>query len=392
MHSFLVLSPLGIKYERGWQELVWNISDKKFKNYEISHSVPDIKGFRLEDSNRGDHAVLAVLLHAMQQRSDIIIEGKVSPKLLEGLERLQAIWNRWRPERYHLITIKPEEESELELGHDRPAIFAFSGGVDASFSLFRHLRRHSGRNTRKPGGALLIHGMDIPLEQEDFFIRAAERAERMLVDTNVPLFRMRTNTRLIGQNWEDSFGLQLCACFLVLQRFFSVAVKGSEEPYDSLIFPWGSTPLTDQLCSSFAMKIEHDGCGFDRTEKVQWLCRNTEITHDIRVCWEGSILYENCGKCEKCVRTMLNFWATKQTVPICFPEKLTSELIKTITLRKKIHFLEYRSIYRHASEYYSENNSNMRAVQCIILRYLFMDFKRKLRQLFNLITKRIKTF
>jgi hypothetical protein len=43
----------------------------------------------------------------------------------------------------------------------RGALFAFSGGVDASYSFFRHLTAAAGRNTVRPTAALLVHGMDM---------------------------------------------------------------------------------------------------------------------------------------------------------------------------------------------------------------------------------------
>ena len=130
------LSPQGIIAESGWQQLTWVVSGPDGECFALSHSLPQADSFRFGDPQRGDHALVAVLLYAMQRASDIVVEGSVSPRLLDGLETLQNIWHCWRPSRYQIVSIHVQEESEAVpkyTGH--PAVFAFSGGVDASYSL-----------------------------------------------------------------------------------------------------------------------------------------------------------------------------------------------------------------------------------------------------------------
>ena len=325
----LILVPQGIRSQDGWQSLAWKLASPDLPNCVLTHSVMDVHAHLFSPPDRADHAVVAALLWAMKNRHDIVVEGKVSPRLLDSLETLRAIWCRWRPNTYHRIDISVQEECEIETtSGQRPALFAFSGGIDASFSLFRHLNGAAGRNTYKPGAGLFVHGMDIPLNREDFFQKATERSERILADTNVPLIRMRTNSRILDMDWEHSFGLQLAACFLTLQRDFSYGVCGSSEPYEIAIIPWGSTPLTDPLPSTSAIQMIHDGAAFDRTEKVDWLARNTSVTADLRVCWAGDDLSTNCGECEKCLRTMLNFWAMRHDIPTAFPTTLSARRVR----------------------------------------------------------------
>ena len=359
----------GVTSNAGWTRMDWLMKGLDSGDFRLSHSVPPADSGLLGDPERGDHALCAVLLKAMESRRDIVVEGRVSPKLLDGLEILQAIWHRWRPNRYHPIAISADEESEATpVEGERPAIFAFSGGVDASFSLFRHLHGHAGRNNRTPGAALLVHGMDIPLDRDDFYNNAAARAKRMLEGTGVRLIRMRTNSRQLRQNWEDSFGLQLTGCFLVFQHMFSAALSGSGEPYDTLVLPWGSTPLTDNLASTLLMEREHDGCAYDRTEKVHWLVRHTDITDDLRVCWAGPNLDRNCGECEKCVRTMLNFWAIGHKVPAAFPEQLTPKLIRTVVPKNEAQLRELKSLFRHSQRCRTANDPITRSLRAVLRR------------------------
>lgn len=371
-NNIATLSPAGISSNNGWTRLKWQLKWEVSDSFILDHAVQDEDASLLADPRRGDHALVAALLWAMRKGIDINVDGSVSPKLLVGLEILQEIWHRWKPERYSKISIQAKEESAPEYVEcERSALFAFSGGVDASFTLLRHLKQKAGRKNRKPGAALIVQGMDISIERDDFYNAAMERAQLILNGTGVPLLGMKTNSRELGQDWEDSFGLQLIACFLALQKNFSYAIKGSEEPYDALLLPWGSTPMTDYLCSTECLQIEHDGAAYDRTEKVEWLSKNTAICDYLRVCWAGPDLGKNCGVCEKCIRTMLNFWATQQDVPNAFPTKLTAARIKTLKLKNEIQLREIKGLYRHACLNYSEQNENMTAIRFVMKRYHF---------------------
>lgn len=364
-----ILRPLGCETRDAWSTLRWLFKEDSSRGFVIEHSVRESDRHLFVEAERGDHVLVAVLLLAMQRQLDIAVEGRVSPRLLDGLETLQEIWHRWRPGRYKPIQVRAEEESEaMAIGSDRPALFAFSGGVDATFSLFRHLKGQAGRKNRRPGAALLVQGMDIPLGQDDQYAGAAERAQAALDGSGIPLLLMRTNTRRLGMDWEDTHALQLAACFLSLQGHFAFALQGSAEPYESLVMPWGSTPLTVPLSSTETMKVEEDGCHFDRTEKVAWLAANTGVVDQLRVCWAGERKDRNCGRCEKCVRTMLNFWAVGLPAGDAFPVKLTEALVSAIKVKNVVQLRELESLRRHALKHHEASDPILRALEKVIVR------------------------
>lgn len=365
----LTLSPSETVTTNGWTSVRWALAGYETPGFTLSHAVPDEHAALLVSPEQGDHALVAVLIWAMQHCAEIRVEGCVSPTLLKGLETVQQIWRRWRPKLYTPVDIVPDEESEANpLPGERSGLFAFSGGVDATFTFFRHFTDAAGRNTCKPGAALLVHGMDIPIDREDFFADAAMRAERMLTGTCIPLIRQRTNSRALRMDWEDSFGLQLLSCFLALQPGFSFGIKGSEEPFESLAIPWGSSPLTDPHCSTAMIQMVHDGCSFDRTEKVDWLHKNTPITNDLRVCWAGANLGRNCGECEKCLRTMLNFWAKGNPIPSAFPKPLLPESISRIAISNAPQLAEFQSVYLHAQRQHDRSDPILKALKQLLFR------------------------
>src|SRR5690606_18974882 len=51
------------------------------------------------------------------------------------------------------------------------------------------------------------------------------------------------------------------------------------------------------------------GAGLTRTERLAHIVENSALAPAIRVCWEHAATGENCGVCEKCITTQLNYRA-----------------------------------------------------------------------------------
>ena len=91
------------------------------------------------------------------------------------------------------------------------------------------------------------------------------------------------------------------------------------------LHPWGSPPLLDPLWSTESLEIVHDG-GETRLEKLRGLAGHPEGLALLRVCWENAD-ENNCGRCEKCLRTMLELRALGVEFTAAFPGRLTPALV-----------------------------------------------------------------
>lgn len=279
-----------------------------------------------------DPFVLGTLFMAMRTASDLEIHGEVSPSLLRNLEEFQAAWVCWKPNYYSKIEIRADLEREQPLASGSPAaISAFSGGVDSCFTVWRHRIGRCGRLRQNLEAGLLVHGLDIPLEQPEVFGRAAANAKLMLNSLDVKLLSMATNFKQVGGDWEDVFMAGIASCMVWYQSGYSVGLIGSSQPYHTLALPWGSNPITDWMLSSDQFQFIHDGAAYIRTEKVREIAQWPEVLQHLRVCWAGDTLDRNCGRCEKCIRTVLNFRAVGLSRPACLPYEVSDEQILNLS-------------------------------------------------------------
>jgi len=291
------------------------------------YSVPVQHGSAL--TKACDPFVVATLFRAMRESTDLIVHGQASPSLLQNLEEFQAAWVSWRPDRYTKVEIVADAEREHpKAGDSQAAIAAFSGGVDSSFTVFRHRTGRCGRLKRTLRTGVMALWRRDTQDSNDALDRAAEKSAKMLASLDMELIRLGTNFRELGDSWEDAHGAAIAACLMLFQGRYATGLIASTEPYRNLVLPFGSNPVTDRLMSSDAFQIIHDGAAFTRSEKAREIADWPEALKYLRVCWEGKRADRNCGRCEKCVRTILNFRVMGLGLPECFERDVSdSEIV-----------------------------------------------------------------
>ena len=280
-----------------------------------------------------DSYLLATLLPAMQLGAAIRVHGSVSHELLANLTELQYVWNKWLPERYFLIDIQVDRIRARDVQVEG-AIAAFSGGVDAQFTAYRHATGRAGYATRDIKAGVFVHGFDIPLDDTEGFDSAVEVATKVLSDINVDLLPVKTNVRALWSiDWEEYHAAAIASVLCGLKRYAGIGLIGSGDSYDVLLTPWGSHPITDPLLSGGNFRIIHDGAGFCRSEKLIILSSWSIGIRNLRVCWAGNRHDRNCGHCEKCVRTRLNLLLAGVDNPACFDTPIESSLFRFMVLK-----------------------------------------------------------
>lgn len=289
-----------------------------------------------------DSYLLGVLLLGMRLDANIVVHGSVSKELLANLTELQLIWNNWCPDIYSLVEMKVNEIRENDIQVDG-TVSAFSGGADAQFTVYRHATGKAGQCTQKISAGVLVHGFDIPITDTKGFSGAAKKASETLSDLELSLLVVKTNIRTLNLNWEHHCGLAIASVLSGLNMYAGTGLISSGSPYSELDI-WGSHPMTDPLFSSDSFRIMHDGAGFSRSEKIELLAEWSVGMKNLRVCWEGEIRDRNCGSCEKCVRTRMNFLIAGVLDPACFDSPLDPSLLRNIALHGEGSVRNWRKI------------------------------------------------
>jgi hypothetical protein len=297
-----------------------------------------------------DGILCATVLHAMGQRRKIRLHGPATSELLRNLNEFQLAWRRWRPDVYQTVEIEADSVI-IPRPRDERSLSAFSGGVDSTFTLLRN--NPQGPIPRYAVDTLvLVHGFDVALANSDALQELVDRTEPVRALAKARLLIVRTNSKELGlQSWTDSCGAQLAACLHLFSADFSHALIGGSDAYDELWLPWGTNPITDHLLSGGRMAIVHDGAAFCRTEKVAFLADVPAALRSLKVCWEGKDQGRNCGVCEKCVRTQINFLAVGRADAPCFDRFVDPRRIRDLPIVSELALAELRSIVQYGERH-----------------------------------------
>ncbi|MEX2670187.1 hypothetical protein [Candidatus Uabimicrobium amorphum] len=280
--------------------------------------------------------VIAVLPIAMILEEKLVIKGKLSPRLLFGLREYQRVFHSILKDKINFIDIEPNAlKPDLPYVKNSSAISLFSGGVDSFYTLYHHNRQNEKVSDYQISHLLFAHGLDIKLEEQTIFERVFENYNDLANRLDVHLVKMKCNFR----RYIPDYSMFHAPCFLALaqciSKNFSCIYIPSTLSYRNPAI-WGSTIYTDHCFSTEKTFVFHNGANKDRTQKIEQLIFWKETYSHLRVCFSPNIEKNNCGKCEKCLRTMipLNNLGMLNRYSV-FPQKILWSLITMIFFSRK---------------------------------------------------------
>lgn len=253
----------------------------------------------------------AALLPAMAKGAAFTVAGAaLSPRLRDALPTLQDIYQAWAPtlRRVQVDGEAPLGTSVGEADARRVGTF-FTGGVDSFYTFLKHADAID--------SLIYVHGFDVGLDdhalrrqvsQALHRIAAAFGKELIEVETNLKAFLQRFRLTPGFRNWELVHGAALASVAHLLGRTHRRIYLPAGSHYGHL-YPWGSHPLLDPLWSTEHVEIVHDGCEAYRVDKCARIATSDVALATVRVCWKNPEGAYNCGRCEKCLRTMANLLA-----------------------------------------------------------------------------------
>jgi len=250
-----------------------------------------------EPAESYDSFVVAATPIAMRTGNALATDGPISPRLLGGLLSAQRILNGWYPELRQIAVSGPPAPARV--ASRRGVASFFSAGLDSFYSALRHRERLD--------ALIFVHGFDVRLDDLSYRERVARVVRRAAAALELPLVEVETDVRQSARpytRWGAQYhGALLASIALVLENRFSEVVIPASAPA-TLLHPWGSHPDLDPLWSSDTVEVIHDGA-VTRGEKLALITDSQVALDNLRVCFQVGTERLNCGKCEKCLRTMV---------------------------------------------------------------------------------------
>lgn len=296
----------------------------------------DTAYFRVDDvignSVRSDASpfAAALLLPSMKQGEDLIIEGSISAKLYKGMRAIMQEVLTWG---IGLHPIKIEADT-LVADPPRPARSAsfFSGGVDSFYTYLEH--KTDPAEADRISSFILVNGFDIDRRNTRLWDRALENVKSIAEAEQVGLAVVRSNIQDLVEPillWDYAHGGCLAAVGLCLRGAFHQIYIPSTHSVGEQI-PWGSNLALDGHWSTESTTFIHDGAEATRLAKViSQIARSPLALEHLRVCFANEKGAYNCGRCDKCLRTMINLYVAGALEKAgTFPHHIDTKLVAAV--------------------------------------------------------------
>jgi hypothetical protein len=248
----------------------------------------------------------------------LALDESICPRLKEGLETVMAIMHHWTGGRFRPLAIEaPLSPSALHPDKKRHAAIFLSGGMDSLAALKQIKDNYAPTHPGYPRDALLVHGFDIGGVIErgakyHVFERAKAAMAPVAAAADLTLIPVYTNIRHLCDKrdlWLNQFfGAVLAAAAHAFSARIDLAWLASSYDIPHL-HPCGSHPLLDPEYSSYDLSIHHRDTRLARMDKLKIVAAWDVAFQNFRVCLANVPDRLNCGRCEKCVRTMLELEA-----------------------------------------------------------------------------------
>lgn len=261
---------------------------------------------------RVDGIVVNLLLYAMEHGYDLESDCEMSEQIRYQLTEYLIPSIAKNIKRYQNIELRIPV-SLVEIANASAVGASLSGGVDSFYTLFQHLHRSEERYNITHlcffnAGASGAGGGEKGRARYHARIRWIKSVaddlgkELVCVDTNVNEF--------LHQRHEATHTFRTLAIPLILQKLFSKYFFASGVELKDFNFSEADTAdydlLITQCISSENLKFYVSGGEASRLEKLRRISSEDLTYNKLNVCEAEDT---NCGRCDKCVRTMVELYA-----------------------------------------------------------------------------------
>ena len=240
------------------------------------------------------------LIPSLLSKRNLDITEPVCAKWLENAHRIIELLDyHWGAKPVEIFAKPVEKKAETRTA---TGLF-FTCGVDSFFTFYEI------SSVKKPDYLIHIESFDIPANEPYRSKTTRARLERVASAVGCRLITIRTNAKkhptFTAHRIADTHAALLSAAgHLLTPHIVSVTIAPSWHKNHHQTY--GSNWRLDPLWSSASLEIIHGNSEPLRMERVQAIADKQIVQQNLQVCFENN----NCSRCEKCVRTMLDLYLT----------------------------------------------------------------------------------
>lgn len=300
-----------------------------------------------------DAVLAACLMPAMRHGGKLAIDEPLSPLVLRRQRDFQAIQRAWS----HAWNYgeEPLQEVEVEAPSRAPSptqptghvASFFSGGVDSFAAIVAN---------PEITDLIFVRGVDIlpRLAHQDGL---ADEVETKLHDAAAelgkPLHVVETNVRELSDpliRWEPYFACPLSAIAHFFGPLFDRVLIAGDTDYETQPL-MGAALLVDELWSSEEVEVVDWGGRLNREQRVEMIAENPVVQGTLRTCWENLGGAYNCGRCRKCLLTMISLEAIGAREGVTtFPPELDLGVLAGTDLTQPIALALWEDLLDHVRD------------------------------------------
>ena len=262
-----------------------------------------------------DAFVLATLPLAMKMGWDIELEGAMSEKLHYQLENYYIpVVARYAKNNHHIHIIGKTIVAKFESANAVAA--GMSGGIDSFYTVLKHYGSEHGSYalTHLTNFNVGAHGGGGGPEARKAFLEGVKTAEEIAKALKVPLVWVDSNlSEFVNMPHVATCTCRTLSAVLALQKLFSTYYLSSagynvqdfnindEDCADYDIFGVPNLSTENTTFHIFGMDAR-------RLDKERYLAEQPVTWDYLNVCFRQTNA-RGCGRCEKCMRTTMGFYA-----------------------------------------------------------------------------------
>lgn len=263
-------------------------------------------------TERIDGIIVNLMLYAMEHGYDLKSEVPISEALHYKLTNylIPSISSHIAP--YMPIEIDAPFDGTI-LPSANAVGASLSGGVDSFYTLLKNIgcQEKSFNITHVTffnAGASGAHGGDWARER---YRRRIEWIQEVALQYNLRMVCVDTNiNEFLQQDHEPTNTFRTLAIPLILEKLFSKYYFASSYQFENFRFAYMDTAYYDLLnlpcISTENLTFLLDGAEASRCNKLKFIAQERTVQEKLNVC---TAEVHNCGKCDKCRRTILGLYA-----------------------------------------------------------------------------------